>query len=54
MLAIIELLMLVAVLGTAEAKDRTVEKSRSVPVLIEQYPYNGVVHDLDPQGVFSQ
>jgi hypothetical protein len=44
--------MLVAVLGTAEAKDRTVEKSRSVPVLIEQYPYHGVVHDLDPQGGF--
>jgi hypothetical protein len=48
--------MLVAVLGTAEAKD-WIEKSPNVPVLMDQYPYDGVVHDLDRGGflaVYSQ
>jgi hypothetical protein len=35
--------MLVVVSGTTEAKDG----SPSVPVLIEQYPNDAVVHDLD-------
>jgi hypothetical protein len=52
MRAIVGLLMLVAVLGTAKAKDR-IEKSLSVPVLMEQYPYDGVVHDLDAGGFLA-
>jgi hypothetical protein len=40
--------MLAAVLGTAEAKDRIPR----VPVLFEQYPYDAMVHDLDPYGGF--